>query len=148
METSLRARPDLLVTCSDACETEGAIAATAGLSDYGVRAAKAIPRQLPTVAETGFALVSLFGGIEAGRRACDLLGVKPIRHIAVDRDPDAVRVVSEVYPDVIHFKAVTGFTRDSLHKALAGATIAFVLLLAGLPCQGLSGANPYKERFL
>ena len=147
METSLRARPDLLITCSDASEAGGAIAATAGLSDYGVWAAKALPRQLPSMAETGFALVSLFGGIEAGRRACDLLGVKPIRHIAVEWDPDAIRAVGEVYPDVIHVGDVTELTRECLHKALSGAAIAFVLLLAGFPCQGLSGDSPTKKGF-
>ena len=120
MVTNLRSRNDLLNTCSDASETGAGLAATAGLADYGVWAARSLPVELPVRQEAGCALISLFGGIEAGRRACDLLGVPLVRHIAVENDTEAIRAVAEVYPDVIHFRDVVEFSRESLHGALAG----------------------------
>ena len=147
MVTDLRTRPDLLITCSDASESGAALAGTAGLTDYGVWAAKSLPPELPVHMDSGCAVVSLFGGIEAGRRACDLLGVRLVRHIAVESDPNAIRATTEVYPDTIHFRDVIEFSRESLHNALAGVCILFVLVTAGFPCQGLSGANATKKGF-
>ena len=92
-------------------------------------------------------VVSLFGRVDAGRRACDLLGVNLARHIAVEIDKDAIRAVSEIYPDVIHYRDIVEFDRSVLHGALAGIQVLFVLLIAGFPCQGLSGANATKKGF-
>ena len=58
--TKLRARPDLLITCSDASGSGAGVAAAAGLTDYGVWAARALPKELPAAAQSGVALVSLF----------------------------------------------------------------------------------------
>ena len=71
METSLRAEVDLLVTSRDACESGGGLTAAAGLSTRGVQAALSLPESLPGPAARGCVLVSLFAGIEAGRRALD-----------------------------------------------------------------------------
>ena len=144
MITDLRTRPDLLITSSDASAGGAGIAATAGLSDYGVWSALTLPQELPLQQDRGCAEISFFGGIEAGRRACDLLGVALIRHVAVEIDPDATRAVGEVYPDVIHYRDVVEFVRETIHNALAGVNILFVLLICGFQCQGLSGANPTK----
>ena len=89
--TDLRTRPDLLITSSDASATGAGIAATAGLTEYGVWSALTLPQELPLHQERGCVLISLFGGIEAGRRACDLLGVALIRHAAVKIDSEAMR---------------------------------------------------------
>ena len=62
MITNLRCRPDLLVTCSDASESGAAIAATAGLTAYGVQEALALPPELPIQLASGCVLISLFGG--------------------------------------------------------------------------------------
>ena len=70
-----------------------------------------------------------------------------VRHVAVENNAEAIRAVAEVYPDVVHFKDVCEFTRGCLHSALAGVNILFVLLIAGFPCQGLSGANAEKKGF-
>ena len=147
MITDLRARPDLLVTCSDASPSGAGVAAAAGLTEYGVWAARSLPKELPNLERPGVALVSLFGGIEAGRRALDLLGCHVVRHIAVENNKAAIRAVTEVYADVIHFRDVLEFRREDLHRALAGAHILFVLVTAGFPCQGLSGANATRQGF-
>ena len=147
MITDLRTRPDLLITSSDASATGAGIAATAGLTEYGVWSALTLPQELPIHEERGRVLISLFGGIEAGRRACDLLGVALIRHVAVEIDPEAIRAAGEIYTDVIHFRNVVEITRECIHNSLAGVNILFVLLICGFPCQGLSGANATKTGF-
>ena len=95
--------------------------------------------------EVGVAIVSLFGGIEAGRRALDLLGIRVVRHIAVECNKAAIRAEGEVYPEVVHFRDVIEFSGGDLHGALAGVQILFVLVVAGFPCQGLSGANRLRR---
>ena len=105
------------------------------------------PPELLQRLEKGCVIISLFGGIEAGRRACDLLGVPLTRHIAVEIGKNAIRAVAEVYPEVIHFGDVTEFDRSAIHGALTGIQVLFALLIAGVPCQGLSGANATKKGF-
>ena len=73
--------------------------------------------------------------------------VQLVRHVAVEIDPDAIRAVNEVYPEVLHCRDVVEFIRDVLHGALAGVRVQFVLVLCGFPCQGLSGANPTRKGF-
>ena len=60
MVTHLRAQPDVMVTCSDACESGAGVAASAGLSAYGVRSVFALPSELPQEVSNGLALISLF----------------------------------------------------------------------------------------
>ena len=141
MECQLRARPDLLVTCSDASETGAGIAAAAGLTAYGVRSVLALPQSVPPADDRGFALISLFGGIEAGARACNLLGLKPLRHVAVENEKTAVRATSETFPEARAYRDINEFTRTIIHMCLSGARITFVVVLGGSPCQALSGAN-------
>ena len=147
MVTHLRAQPDVMITCSDACESGAGVAATAGLSSYGVRSVLALPSELPQEVSNGFALVSLFGGIEAGRRALDLLGVVPVRHVAVEIDKAARRAAHEVWPDIHYFRDITEFSRQVAHDALSGVGTRRVLVEGGSPCQGLSGANATKKGF-
>ena len=78
MITKLRAKVDLMLTCSDASESGAGVSAAAGLTTYGVETTLALPKQLPPAWLNGFVLLSLFGGIEASRRALDLLGVTPL----------------------------------------------------------------------
>ena len=147
MITHLRAQPDVMVTCSDACETGAGIAATAGLSAYGVRSVLNLPAELPFTNSSGLALISIFGGIEAGRRALDLLGVTPVRHIAVELDKGARRAAHEVWPEIHYFRDIVEFTRQVIHDALSGVGTRRVLVEGGSPCQGLSGANATKKGF-
>ena len=147
MVIHLRAQPDVLVTVSDACESGAGIAASAGLSAYGVRSVLSLPAELPFTDPSGLALISLFGGIEAGRRALDLLGITPVRHIAVEIDKGARRAAHEVWPEIHYFRDIVEFTRQVLHDALAGVGTRKVLVEGGSPCQGLSGANATKKGF-
>ena len=74
----LQAKPDLFITASDASHTGAGVAATAGLTAAGVAASRSLPPVLPTPAVKGFAVISFFSGIDALRRALDLLGFRPI----------------------------------------------------------------------
>ena len=49
-----------MITCSDDSGSGAGIAATAGLTDYGVSAAKSLPKELPVTMQSGVALVSFF----------------------------------------------------------------------------------------
>ena len=148
METDLRARPDLLVTCSDASEAGAGICASVGLSSYGVEATLALPPVLPPLQERGFALLSMFGGIEASCRACHLLGIVPIRHVTVEIEKTAIRATAEVFPEARAYRDIKEYDRKAIHESLAGANLAFVLIIGGSPCQGLSGANATGTGFL
>ena len=68
-------------------------------------------------------------------------------HISVENNKAAIRAVAEMYPDVISFRDILEFTRADLHRSLAGFRIKFVLITAGFPCQGLSGANATRLGF-
>ena len=147
MVTHLRAQPDVMVTCSDACESGAGVAASAGLSAYGVRSVLALPAELPQDVSSGLALVSLFGGIEAGRRALDILGITPVRHVAVEIDNGARRAAHEVWPDIHYFRDIVEFSRQVIHDALSGVGTRRVLVEGGSPCQGLSADNATKNGF-
>ena len=144
METNLRSRVDLLVTSSDACESGAGIIAFAGLSTSGVVAARALPRELPAGPPRGCVLVSLFGGIEAGRRAFDLLSVKPLRHLSVEIDRAATRNTQEVYPDAVLTDDIRVFDESAAEKYLGGIEAVAVIVLSGSPCQDVSGLNATK----
>ena len=75
MVTNLRAKPGPLMTCSDASSSGAGVAASAGLTDYGVWTALSLPPVVPARQEVGIALVSMFAGCEAIRRALCLLGL-------------------------------------------------------------------------
>ena len=148
METDLRARPDLLVTCSDASEAGAGICASVGLSSYGVEATLALPPVLPPLQERGFALLFMVGGIEASCRACHLLGIVPVRHITVEIEKTAIRATAEIFPEARAYRDIKEFDRKAIHESLAGANLTFVLIIGGSPCQGLSGANATGTGFL
>ena len=59
-------------------------------------------------------------------QGCALLGLRPLRHIAVEIDPAASRNTQELYPDVIAFRDIRKFNRESLHLALSGVILTFV----------------------
>ena len=143
----LRAKPDVLLTCSDASHSGAGVAGTAGLTELGVHSATSLPRSLPPAVEKGFAVISMFAGIDALRRALDLLGVRPVRHIAIELDTAANRNTAELYPDVVIFRDITTTSRDDLHVALSGCEITFILAMGGSPCQGLSGVNVQRSGF-
>ena len=121
IETNLRAHADLFVTSSDACESGAGITAVAGLSTSGVLAARGLPSELPGPAMRGCTLVSLFGGIEAGRRALDLLGVRPLRHLSVEIDRAATRNTQEVSPDAIITDDIRTFAEEAAKNTLVGS---------------------------
>lgn len=89
-------------------------------------------------------LLSLFAGIEAVRRALDLLGLVPLRHVSVEIDLDAHRNTAEVYPDAVHVGDIRDVTETLLEKYFGRVEALFVLCVGGSPCQDLSGLNAPK----
>ena len=87
--------------------------------------------------------VCLFEGIEAGARACNLLGLKPFRHVVVEPTKTPVRATSQTFPESRAYRDIHEFTRTIIHMCLAVARVTFGLILGGspCPCQALSGAN-------
>ena len=77
MQSHLRAMPDLLITCSDVSHSGAGVVGSSGLTEMGVQTAIDLPHELPSEKPRGFILLSMFAGIEAVRRALDLLGIKP-----------------------------------------------------------------------
>jgi hypothetical protein len=144
MTWDLRAHVDPLVTSSDACGSGAGITATAGLTRHGVECALHLPAALPAPPSDGFILISLFAGIEGARRALDLLGVRPLRHISVEVDRQAIRTVTAVYPDAILLDDIKEVDRAALDRHLSGVEARFILVVGGSPCQDVSGLNAQR----
>lgn len=52
-------------------------------------------------------VLSLFGGIEAGRVALDVLGIVPESYHSAEFDQYPAKVASHNYPDIVHIGSVT-----------------------------------------
>ena len=52
-------------------------------------------------------VLSLFGGIEAGRVALDILGITPTSYHSAEFDPYPMKVSAANYPDIVHIGSVT-----------------------------------------
>ena len=145
MRTNLRCRPDMLVTASDASESGGGACAAAGLTNFGVQTALTLSQPVSPSPARGVVLVSLFGGIEAGMRAFNLLGVRVMLHISAEIDPQASRVARDLYPDMIHVRDVHELQPPLLAKMMGGIDPLLVIIISGSPCQGLSGLNAQRK---
>ena len=129
-------------TSSDACESGAGITAAAGLTTCGVEDALRLPTYLPTTPE--IVLLSLFAGIEGARRALDLLGIKPLRHLSIEIDRNAIRTVNSVYPDAILLEDIKELDEAVLDRHLSGIDPVFILVIGGSPCQDVSGLNAQR----
>lgn len=78
-------------------------------------------------------VLSLFGGIEAGRVALDILGIKPQSYHSAEFDPYPMKVSAANYPDITHIGSVTEVNWHDFE--------GIDLLIGWPPCQDLSIAG-------
>ena len=134
---------DDLATCSDAAESGGGVCASTGLSELGLERlgeAESLRSRSPADA---LLLVDAFSGISAARRALQLLGVAPGSHISLEVDEVAQSIVASHFQGARELGDITEVTIKKLKEAVAdNPHIKHILLVAGFPCQDLSGANP------
>ena len=89
-----------IVAASDASEEGGGVRGSRGLTRRGrVRLAEASVQVSAKVADT-LPLVEHCSGIGAGRRALELLGLRPGGHVATEVDEAAIKVMESCWPAV------------------------------------------------
>jgi len=85
-------------------------------------------------------VLSLFDGIGTGIIALKQLGIKIDTFVASEIDDNAIKLVENWHPEVIHVGDITSLTEDDVIKLGP-----FDLVMAGSPCNDLSGANPRRR---
>jgi DNA (cytosine-5)-methyltransferase 3A len=80
-------------------------------------------------------VLSLFGGMECGRIAIDIVGVKFNKYYSAEINPFAVKAVNDNYPDTIHLGDITKWRDWDIDWSSIG------LLIGGSPCQDVSFAG-------
>ena len=133
---------DSMVTASDASESGGGLCSSVGLSDMGnLRLAEAERQRLALSAEHVM-LVEVFSGIQGARRALEVLGIRPGLNLSCEIDENAVKVSKLNYPETIELGDISQLTVHKLQDAASNnVRIEQILLVAGWPCQELSGLN-------
>ena len=99
-----------------------------------------------TQGDHAWLVVGLFDGIGALRVAVEVIGVKVLGYVSVEKNPTARRVVEHHFPDVITLDDVQAVD----HTWVKGLSVRFsqasgVLLGGGPPCQGVSGLNADRK---
>ena len=142
--TNFRADFDERVTASDASTSGGGACVSRGLSPYGAAAALSKVRgEMPEESDLCSILsIGLFDGISALRVALDILHLPVAGHIAVEKSPEAQRVVESHFPDVVQVNDVTEINEEMCRSwALRFSGVVLILVGSGPPCQGVSGLN-------
>ena len=139
---------DAEVTASDASTTGGGVCVSRGLTPFGQAASLSQVRgDLPEEMDFMQVLsIGLFDGIAALRVALDVLGAPVCGHISVEKNADARRVVEANFPDTVTVEDVELVDEVMVQKwALSFSGAAVVLIVAGPPCQGVSGLNSDRK---
>ena len=133
-----------MVTCSDASTSGGGACASVGLTPAGLMVSQgALRGEFPeNRSELSVLRIGLFDGISALRVALDVLGVRVIGHVSVEKSAVARRVVESHFPSVIVVDDVASVDEAMVVAwSLKFSQCNLVLLGAGPPCQGVSGLN-------
>ena len=139
---------DGTVTASDASEYGGGLCCSLGLTEFGSQAASCLVRgdETEPFQGGGILAISLFDGIGALRVSLDSLGVPVVGFIAVEKNPQARRVVESAFPSARHINEVEDITEDMVREwASEFPTVSAVILGGGPPCQGVSGLNAGRK---
>lgn len=83
----------------------------------------------------GINVLSLFGGIEAGKVALDRLGIEVDNYYSSEVDEYAISITKFQHPDIIHVGDITKWREWGIDLS------SIDLILAGFPCQAWSVAG-------
>ena len=146
LQTDLTAQFEEHVTCSDASETGGASAVSAGLTWSGRSLATARcdtrlrPLEVPVV------VLSIFNGIGGAFRLYDVLGLIPLGRVLVELYKPANRVTRTAWPNVVELHDICGLTKEDVQKWAAMFPRAVELhVYAGFPCVHLSAVRAFRQ---
>lgn len=131
-----------LVTCSDASESGGAVAASQQLTVAGKGMATLLTQPTLKPVDVDIVVISAFNGIGGAFRAYDLCGVRPIHLISVEIDRAAQRTVKLLWPRALHIGDVNSITEEMVRGwANTFGTAVECHLWGGFPCVHLSSAR-------
>ena len=146
LQTDLRCDYDPNVTCSDASETGGASAVSAGLTWSGqtlVRSLSSFDRQ---AIEVPVLVISVFNGVGGAFRIYDVLGVVPSGRISVEISKEANRVTRTAWPSVEELLDIEDLKKDDVRRwANMHPRVAEVHTWAGFPCVHLSSVRAFRQ---
>eukprot|EP00435_Cladocopium_sp_Y103_P035917 s1405_g9.t1 len=146
IQADLSSTFDGAVSCSDASESGGACALSAGLSWSGrsLVAAKNDPRL--GALKQPLLLISIFNGIGGCFRVYDILGIEPEGRISIENNRFCNRVVRTAWPDTIELHDILSISREEVFGwAAMFPHISEVHMMAGFPCVHLSSARAYRR---
>jgi hypothetical protein len=142
MRLDLRTPMDTVVTASDASETGAGVCSASTLTKQGEQGLADAEKARSAPVADELCLFENCGGISGGRRALEILGIKPGLHITTEIDEPAIRVSSTMYPEIINLGNIENVTIESVVKAAdLNIHIKHVLCISGWPCQELTGLN-------
>ena len=133
---------DGVVTASDASESGGGLCCSQGLTEFGAQAAASLVRgnEYEEFQGGGLLAVSLFDGVGSLRVALDSLGVGVLGFVAVEKNPQARRVVETAFLSVKHIQDVGDVDREAVQRWAAEFPT-----VTGPPCQGVSALNASRK---
>ena len=139
---------DRVVTASDASQAGGGLCSSAGLTAFGLKAAKSSIRGelFEPFSEGGLLVVSLFDGVGSMRIALDAIGVEISGYISVESCPSARRVVESTFPSTVSLSDVREISEETVQGwAAKFPKVKGVILGGGPPCQGVSTLNASRR---
>ena len=137
---------DKVATCSDSSLWGGGVSYSIGLSEIGRRRLWEAEAQAVGPRSDDLVVLELFGGIGAGRRACQLLGVQPGSHLSSEIDKGAIRIMQSSFPACVEIGDIEEVTPEKLiHAVSNNPHVKQVLIIGGSPCQDLSGVNIHGQ---
>ncbi len=135
-----------MVTASDASESGGGVCFSTGLTSQGRQRLAEMERERRHKDRGRVGLMESFRGISGGRRAFEVLGVKPCLHMASEIDEAAIRVSQSAYPQCRHLRDIKEITVDMLAKeGESHMHLTDIFHFAGSPCQGFQVLTPQEK---
>ena len=148
---NLRAKIDLVVTASDACESGGGACFASRLSRMGREEAERLlegerveveePADFRDVSQV-ILIISLFSGIGGLEEAMRVAGMVPRKLLMVEKDPDCRRLLRRMAPGSEILSDVTHLNKEKIRSFLGSCPEASgVVVAGGSPCQAVFGTS-------
>jgi hypothetical protein len=142
LRLDLRVRTAATVTVSDACESGGGLCASQRLTSLGLRTLGRLASAEVGASVDELCLLALCDGIGGGRESLNRLGAVPALYLSSEIDPRCQKLIRHHWPEVVELGDVRNITREELLRHLSSQPrINRLLVVAGPPCQDLSGLN-------